>query len=139
MAFRSHRSLLAVACSAVAAVTLTACGGGGGDAANGEKLFKTSCGSCHTMTHAGTTGNIGPNLDDAFRGPRAEGFKSSSFRGVVEQWIKSPEQKSEPIMPAEILVGQDARDVAEYVAIYAGTDEESAIRPAEPQPDWPTK
>jgi mono/diheme cytochrome c family protein len=36
-----------------------------GDAAAGKALFTTSCGGCHALADAGTTGNVGPNLDDA--------------------------------------------------------------------------
>jgi cbb3-type cytochrome c oxidase subunit III len=34
--------------------------GGGTD---GKGLFKTNCGSCHTLADAGTAGTVGPNLD----------------------------------------------------------------------------
>ena len=37
----------------------------GGDAAAGEPLFAENCGSCHTLEEAGTTGTVGPNLDDS--------------------------------------------------------------------------
>jgi mono/diheme cytochrome c family protein len=37
-----------------------------GDPAAGEELFAANgCGSCHTLDAAGTSGTIGPNLDDA--------------------------------------------------------------------------
>ena len=45
------------------------------------------CGSCHTLADAGTQGKIGPNLDDAFSGPRSEGFKESTIRNVVHDQI----------------------------------------------------
>ncbi|MGK2877265.1 MAG: c-type cytochrome [Solirubrobacterales bacterium] len=38
---------------------LAAIGGG----ADGKSLFKTNCGSCHTLADAGTSGTTGPNLD----------------------------------------------------------------------------
>ncbi len=41
-------------------------GGAQGDAAAGESIFADNgCGSCHTLAAAGTSGSIGPNLDDA--------------------------------------------------------------------------
>ncbi|HSE81923.1 MAG TPA: cytochrome c [Gaiellaceae bacterium] len=40
-------------------------GGGGGDAAAGEAIFVENCGSCHTLEEAGTSGTVGPNLDDS--------------------------------------------------------------------------
>jgi mono/diheme cytochrome c family protein len=37
-----------------------------GDASNGEKIFASAgCGGCHTLKAAGSSGNVGPNLDDA--------------------------------------------------------------------------
>ena len=37
-----------------------------GDAENGKKIFASAgCGSCHTLEDAGTSGTIGPNLDEA--------------------------------------------------------------------------
>jgi mono/diheme cytochrome c family protein len=37
-----------------------------GDAANGAKVFASAgCGGCHTLKAAGSSGNVGPNLDDA--------------------------------------------------------------------------
>jgi mono/diheme cytochrome c family protein len=35
-----------------------------GGEASGETVFTSSCGSCHTLSAAGTTGSVGPNLDD---------------------------------------------------------------------------
>jgi cbb3-type cytochrome c oxidase subunit III len=40
-------------------------GGGGGQPTDGESIFIQNCGSCHTLAAAGTTGTIGPNLDDS--------------------------------------------------------------------------
>ena len=42
-----------------------------GDAAAGKALFTTSCGGCHTLADAGTSGNVGPNLDDDEARPRS--------------------------------------------------------------------
>ena len=54
-------------------------GGGGeveGDPAAGKEIFaSTGCGSCHTLSDAGTTGTIGPNLDES----------SVDFAAAVEQ------------------------------------------------------
>jgi mono/diheme cytochrome c family protein len=37
-----------------------------GDAAAGEAVFASAgCGGCHTLEAAGSSGNVGPNLDDA--------------------------------------------------------------------------
>ena len=34
-----------------------------GGATDGPGIFKTNCGSCHTLAAAGTHGTVGPNLD----------------------------------------------------------------------------
>lgn len=123
MASTRLRSLAIGAAALAGAVTLSACGSTGSadaDLANGKQKFTQSCGSCHIMKDAGTTGTAGPNLDDAFRGPRAEGFAASHFEGVVRYWIANAEQKRDPIMPRNLVTGNDARDVAAYVAVYAG-------------------
>ncbi len=121
------------------AVLLTAgCGTGGlqagpADKANGKQLFVEKCGSCHTLADAGTQGRIGPNLDDAFSGPREQGFAESTIRNVVHDQILFPvtnpsgvdvgkngvEQKVTG-MPAKLVSGDDANDVAAYVASVAG-------------------
>lgn len=38
---------------------------GGGQAADGKTVFTTNCAGCHTLADAGTTGTVGPNLDQA--------------------------------------------------------------------------
>lgn len=41
-------------------------GGGQGDAAAGEEVFaQGGCGTCHVLDAAGTSGTIGPNLDES--------------------------------------------------------------------------
>ena len=39
-------------------------GGGGSSTAAGKQVFASAgCGGCHTLKDAGSTGNVGPNLD----------------------------------------------------------------------------
>jgi mono/diheme cytochrome c family protein len=83
----------------------------------GKQLFATNCGSCHTLAHANTTGDVGPNLDDAFRQDRADGVKSTSIEGLIDYWIQYPNTQGR--MPAMLVKGQDAQDVAAYVAAVA--------------------
>jgi mono/diheme cytochrome c family protein len=90
------------------------------DLVNGKKLFtgKGTCGSCHALARAGTKANVGPNLDDAFAGSRHDGFKQATIRGVVRDQIKNVRRGSQ--MPENLVKGDDARDVAAYVAAVAG-------------------
>ena len=32
---------------------------------DGKSIFTTTCGACHTLSNAGTSGNVGPNLDSS--------------------------------------------------------------------------
>ena len=84
---------------------------------NGKKLFVQKCGSCHTLSHAGTQGQVGPNLDDAFRQDRHDKLKSSDIRGLVDFWIQYPSNGG--VMPARLFTGKQAADVAGYVAAVA--------------------
>jgi mono/diheme cytochrome c family protein len=87
------------------------------DPVNGKELFVQKCGACHTLAHAGTTGNAGPNLDDAFMQDRADGINSSAIEGLVGYWIEHPD--SGGVMPGHLVGGQDAQDIASYVAQVA--------------------
>ena len=46
--------------------TETGTGGASGDAAAGKAVFASAgCGGCHTLEAAGSSGNVGPNLDES--------------------------------------------------------------------------
>jgi cbb3-type cytochrome c oxidase subunit III len=101
---------------------LAGCGTGGkassrADQANGQKLFiSAGCGGCHTLAAAGSVGTIGPNLDDAFSADKQQGFKQSTTENVVLDQIREANLP----MPKNLVTGQDAVDVAAYVAAVAG-------------------
>jgi cbb3-type cytochrome c oxidase subunit III len=124
----------------VAAALLGAgCGTGGvakgaqrPDLNNGQQLFTQNCAACHTLAAAGTNGTIGPNLDNSFAAARQEGYPDSSIENIVLDQIRlgsgpiatyTTNKKFTPQtpMPANIVKGQDAIDVAAYVASVAGT------------------
>jgi mono/diheme cytochrome c family protein len=113
------RSLLLAGLIAPAAMALGGCNVKHPTAnlVRGKQLFVSKCGSCHTLSHANTTGTVGPNLDVAFRQDRADGIKSASIEGLVDYWIQYPNIQG--VMPARLLTGQDAQDVAAYVAAVA--------------------
>lgn len=115
-----QRLLLAILLAA-AALTAGGCGTGGkasedADPTAGKKLFVAQCGGCHVLGNAGTKGTLGPNLDAAFSGPHREGFEDSTIKNVVLDQIR---EAAEP-MPKNLVTGQDAQDVAYYVAQVAG-------------------
>ncbi len=137
----AHVAVLVVL-ALVTALGLAACGdtvgysSGSGDKIRGKALFKQGCGSCHTLADAGTTGTIGPNLDYAFVQSRIDGLGQSVIQQVVRDQIAYAVTKPStgaPGMPRNIYEGQDAEDVASYVASVAGLDSSGQpIDPANP-------
>lgn len=115
---RSWRAVAIAALLTGAGAVLGACstkpGGGNTDVIAGKQMFVSKCGSCHVLGRAATKGVTGPNLDDAFRQALSDGLGRSGIRGAVHGWILHPNKDG--VMPAKIVTGQDAYDVAEYVA-----------------------
>ncbi|HEY2327614.1 MAG TPA: c-type cytochrome [Gaiellaceae bacterium] len=94
-----------------------------GDPAHGKELFlasaspsQPSCASCHTLADAGSTGTVGPNLDDAFSSDKQQGFQIGSMEDLIRGQIAYPEAP----MPANLYRGQDANDIAIYIAKCSG-------------------
>lgn len=123
-----RRLLLAFpAAVAVAALALAGCGsvgyseGGNRDA--GKQLFGEKCANCHALADAGSTSTIGPDLDFAFKQAREDGMTEDTFQQVVRSQIAYPTvdpPTDGPGMPADLVTGSDADDVARYVASVAG-------------------
>jgi cytochrome c551 len=68
-----------------------------GDTKRGAAVFATSCAGCHG---ADASGGVGPSL--------ADGVPAATVLAVVET--------GKGVMPAGLVEGQDAADVAAYVA-----------------------
>jgi cytochrome c6 len=126
-------------------LALSASGTGGytsqGSQGAGKEYFVQACGGCHTLADAGTSGTIGPDLDDAFAQAREAGMTSATFTQVVAQQIRFPVEQTStgaPGMPAvdqtlpscdevegdAFCVDDQDRavdDVATYVGAVAGT------------------
>ena len=119
-----------IAALAAASIAVTGCSGGGGSGdANlvaGKKLFVERCGSCHVLGRAETKGTTGPDLDAAFAVARAEGWGDAAIRGAVHGQILHPAIGS--VMPAKLVEGEQAHDVAAYVAsVVARAGEDSGL------------
>jgi len=83
-------------------------GGGGITATEGKKIFaQAGCGSCHTLADAGSTGTVGPNLDQAKPSVALAIDRVTNGKGVM------PSFKGQ-------LSSEQIRAVAEYVASAAG-------------------
>lgn len=112
---------LAVAASAVAA----SCGEESIDVARsdpdyeGAKIFQLRCSGCHTLSAAGAQGSAeeangreykdGPNFDQ-----RRESKEEVLYAIYNGGYSSGP-------MPQDIVVGEEAEKVAEFVAKYSGT------------------
>ena len=136
---RGSRRLAAALAIGGGLVLAAGCGSTGvtGDVDNGKTQFANLCASCHTLAASGKPpSNIGPNLDDSFRASRQAGIDDAQFQGVVQRWITEAQKP----MPRDLVVGQDAQDVAAYIASVAATGEaadESVIFKAETTPEVP--
>ena len=134
---RRVRPALATALSILAVLGLAACGFGEEKISvskddpnyNGAVLFATHCSGCHTLGAAGTqgTGNRsdrtqGPNLDE-----RTETYEDALF--AIQNGGFSG-----AIMPQNIVVGEEAEEVARFVAHYAGSEAQESPRPGESSP-----
>ena len=124
------RRALALAGTMVAAAGLGGCGllDSGTNLVNGKQQFVDKCGACHVLNRAGTAGTVGPSLDAAFARARADGFGESTLEGIVRAQIDAPAINPSrdpatgeqiPVMPADLVTGDDAEDVAAYVASAA--------------------
>jgi len=117
------RPLLVLAALAGVVVAASGCGTTSADETRGRVLFVQKCGTCHTMAQAGTTAQIGPDLDDAFASARESGQNGDTIEGIVKAQVEYPRPSNDNpavSMPAEIVTGQDLDDVAAYIGMYAG-------------------
>ena len=130
------RPVLIIGMVVAAAFGLAACGFGEEKLSLSDKdpnhdgavLFATHCSGCHTLSAAGTQGSgnrgertQGPNLNQ-----RTETYDDALF--AIQNGGFSG-----AIMPQNIVVGEEAKAVAKFVAKYAGTEAEQSPRPGESQ------
>lgn len=115
-----------------AALGLSACGFGeegisvSEESREGAVLFADHCSGCHTLSAAGAQGSgnrgertQGPNLDQ-----RTETYDDALF--AIQNGGFSG-----AIMPQNIVVGEEAKAVAKFVAKYAGSEAEESPRPGQ--------
>ncbi len=87
---------------------------------NGAKLFQERCSGCHTINSAGAQGSKPTN--DNGGGERTNGPNFNVRRESRDDVLYAIRNGgfSGAIMPANIVVGRDAEDVASYLEKYAG-------------------
>ena len=126
----TRRRTSSLALALLAAVSLSACGSESVDLDSADKsnarlregavLFADRCGGCHTLEAAGTQGSAtqvrdrerpdGPNFNTRQEDKDAVlyAIRNGGFSGAI--------------MPENIVVGDDAEKVAEFLSKYAGRD-----------------
>jgi cytochrome c553 len=77
--------------------------------ADGRVLFDEKCATCHTLKDANAVGRVGPNLDVL-----------APPQGLTLSAIRDGRAQGKGQMPAQLLDGQDAKNVAAYIAQVAG-------------------
>ena len=77
--------------------------------ASGRTTFAKYCSTCHTLKASNAVGKVGPNLD-VLHPPKS----------LILDAIKNGRARGKGQMPAGVVDGQDAQDVAAYVAAVAG-------------------
>ncbi len=92
---------------------------------HGAVLFAERCAGCHTLSYAGTHGSA-PNIRDSFLNSGPD-FDTRCER-PIDRVLYAIENGgfSGAAMPQNIVVGQDAVDVAHFVARYAGKQSASS-------------
>ena len=132
--------MLALAATVIAALSGCQIADDGEDLANGKVLFNEQCARCHSLARAGAQAAIGPNLDEAWQRAEQDGLARSTYQGIVQQQILYPNRfqqvdpgngKLLPLMPAKLVTGEDAKDVAAYVAYAAARRGEDTGRLAD--------
>ena len=76
---------------------------------DGRDLFEINCAGCHTLAAAHAAGKVGPNLDQ-LKPPKA----------LILDALAKGRTRGNNYMPAQILQGEDAQKVADFVSKVAG-------------------
>ncbi len=80
---------------------------------NGRELFAARCANCHTLEASNAVAQVGPNLDQL-----------QPNKALVLDAIDNGRARGNGQMAADLYVGEDAEDVANYVAKAVGQDEQ---------------
>jgi mono/diheme cytochrome c family protein len=116
----------AVACAAALAMLSAGCGReievpkSEGAAREGAEIFHQRCSGCHTLDAAGTRGSKPEGQAEG--GERTNGPNFNTRKETKDDVLFAIRNGgfSGAIMPANIVVGEDAQKVADFVAKYAG-------------------
>ena len=130
----SLRMLLSLAVVG-AALLASGCGTTGVEVASndptyeGAKIFQQHCSGCHTLDAAGTQGSTtNPNDREYVDGPNFNQRKEE--KDQILYAIQNGGFSSGP-MPQDIVVGDEAEKVADFVAKYSGKDRAAETGPGQ--------
>lgn len=89
---------------------------------SGRELFGEHCGVCHTLAGANAVGKVGPNLD--VLKPAQSTVLNTINNGCLPNPPKGSNQGclGQGVMPSAVVQGQEAQDVAAFVAKVAGNE-----------------
>jgi mono/diheme cytochrome c family protein len=89
---------------------------------SGRNLFGQHCGVCHTLAAANAVGKVGPNLDQV-QPTFALTLKTINNGCLANAPNGSPQQcLGQGTMPAQVIQGRQAQEVASFVAKVAGKE-----------------
>lgn len=129
--------LILVLAASAATFALSACGsesvdvpGASASVKQGATLFSERCSGCHTLDSAGTQGSATKVSDRE----KVDGPNFNVRKVCYENALYALQNGgySGAIMPANIVVGQEARDVAAYLDEYSGKEAKQAASPTGP-------
>jgi mono/diheme cytochrome c family protein len=89
---------------------------------SGRELFGQHCGLCHTLAASNSVGKVGPNLDVL------QPAQSIVLHTINNGCLPNPPKGSAQgclgygVMPAAVVQGEDAQNVAAFVAKVAGKE-----------------
>jgi mono/diheme cytochrome c family protein len=88
----------------------------------GRELFGEHCGVCHTLAAANAVGKVGPNLD--ILKPAQTTVVNTIANGCVPNPPKGASDAclGQGVMPAAVVQGREAQDVAAFVSKVAGNE-----------------
>jgi mono/diheme cytochrome c family protein len=134
-----RRTLVALPLAAAAAAGLGACGEQGIQLAKsspyyqGATIFTEHCSGCHTLAVAGTQGSASNIRTREYKDGPNFNQRKEQVQGILYA-IRNGGFSSGP-MPQDIVTGQQAQQVAQFIAKFSGKD---AKRPPSPSSSKPT-
>jgi len=100
--------------------------GAAGNADNGKTVFTGStggCGSCHTLAAAGTSGTVGPDLDNLSGDAQKAGEPLDAFikSSIVDPGAYVPTGYTDGVMPTDFGTKLSASDIDDLVAFISAS------------------